>query len=73
MEEFLETLRAQFEYDVVLTEDSVLGEVELFDSLTSFMILDVIKEKYGIPIEEIYLKSSTLKEVFDSIKDGLSA
>lgn len=73
MEEFLETLRAQFEYDIVLTEDSVLGEVELFDSLTSFMILDVIKEKYGISIQEIYLKSSTLKEVFDTIKNGLSA
>lgn len=73
MEEFLETLRAQFEYDIVLTEDSVLGEVELFDSLTSFMILDVIKEKYGISIQAIYLKSSTLKEVFDTIKDGLSA
>ena len=67
MEKFIDLIISQFEEPITLTNKSVLGELDVWDSLTSFMIIDVLKEKYNKEFSEEELKQLTLEELFSTI------
>ena len=53
MRGFIELIGAQFEdSSVILNENSIISDMEGFDSLTAFSIIDAIEDKYGKQIDE---------------------
>lgn len=68
MKNFIKLISDQFEEEVDLTENSKLSDIESFDSLTSFMIIDVIKETYQIEIDQNDVKNLTVSEIYNKLK-----
>lgn len=53
MQKFIELIKNQFEDEnLIITQDSIPSEIEGFDSLTAFSIIDTIEDEYGVQIEE---------------------
>lgn len=67
MQKFIELIRYQFEDENLrITQDSVPSEVEGFDSLTAFSIIDSIEDEYGVQIEEEDL-NKRIKDIYNQI------
>ena len=67
MKKFIDLLNNQFDEPIELTEDTILSDLDNWDSLTSFMIIDVIKEEYNVVFTENDLKTLTIKQLFGKI------
>lgn len=67
MKKFIDLLSNQFDEPIELTEDTILSDLDNWDSLTSFMIIDVIKEEYNVIFTEDELKTLTIRQLFSKI------
>lgn len=67
MKKFIDLLSNQFDEPIELTEDTILSDLDNWDSLTSFMIIDVIKEEYNVTYTEDELKTLTIRQLFSKI------
>lgn len=67
MKKFIDLLNNQFDEPIELTEETILSHLDNWDSLTSFMIIDVIKEEYNIVFTEEDLKALTIKQLYEKI------
>jgi len=65
--EFIELINNQFEEPLLLNENTVLADCDNWDSLTSFMIIDVIKENFNIAISEEDLKNLSILELYQKL------
>ena len=65
--EFIDLIKNQFEEPLELNENTVLADCDNWDSLTSFMIIDVIKENFKISISEEDLKNLSIQELYQKL------
>lgn len=69
MQKFIELINNQFEDENLrITQDSIPSEVEGFDSLTAFSIIDSIEDEYGIQIEEKDLDKKII-DIYNRLHD----
>lgn len=64
MQKLIDLIKGQFEdNNINITESSIPAELDGFDSLTAFSIIDIIEDVYDVQIEEEDL-NKTIKEIF---------
>lgn len=69
MQKFIELINNQFEDENLrITQDSIPSEVEGFDSLTAFSIIDSIEDEYGVQIEEKDLDKKII-DIYNRLHD----
>ena len=67
MKKLTELIQKQFDdSSIIINADSIVSDIDGFDSLTAFSIIDSIEEEYGIQIDEADLKKS-VEEIFKLI------
>ena len=69
MKKLTELIQKQFDdSSIIINADSIISDIDGFDSLTAFSIIDSIQEEYGIQIDEADLKKS-VEEIFKLINE----
>lgn len=69
MKKLLDLVQEQFDdSNLIINANSIISEIEGFDSLTAFSIIDSIEEEYGIQIDEEDLNKS-VEEIFKLINE----
>ena len=69
MKKLTELIQKQFDdSSIIINADSIVSDIDGFDSLTAFSIIDSIEEEYGIQIDEADLKKS-VEEIFKLINE----
>ena len=59
MKKLTELIQKQFDdSSIIINADSIISDIDGFDSLTAFSIIDSIQEEYGIQIDEADLNKS---------------
>lgn len=59
MKKLIDLIQEQFDdSNIVINANSIISDIEGFDSLTAFSIIDSIEEEFGIQIEEEDLNKS---------------
>lgn len=59
MKRLIELIKDQFDdVDIKIGSASIISELDGFDSLTAFSIIDAIEEEYGVQIDESNLNMS---------------
>ena len=67
MKKLTDLIQEQFDdSSIIINADSIVSDIDGFDSLTAFSIIDSIEEEYGIQIDEADLKKS-VEEIFKLI------
>ena len=67
MKKLTELIQKQFDdSSIIINADSIVSDIDGFDSLTAFSIIDSIEEEYGIQIDEADLNKS-VEEIFKLI------
>jgi len=67
MKKLTELIQKQFDdSSIIINADSIVSDIDGFDSLTAFSIIDSIQEEYGIQIDEADLNKS-VEEIFKLI------
>jgi len=67
MKKLTELIQKQFDdSSIIINADSIISDIDGFDSLTAFSIIDSIQEEYGIQIDEADLNKS-VEEIFKLI------
>jgi len=67
MKKLTDLIKEQFDdSSIIINADSILSDIDGFDSLTAFSIIDSIEEEYGIQIDEKDLDKS-VEEIFSLI------
>jgi len=69
MKKLTDLIQEQFDdSSIIINADSIVSDIDGFDSLTAFSIIDSIEEEYGIQIDEADLKKS-VEEIFKLINE----
>ena len=69
MKKLTDLIQEQFDdSSIIINADSIISDIDGFDSLTAFSIIDSIQEEYGIQIDEADLKKS-VEEIFKLINE----
>jgi len=69
MKKLTDLIQEQFDdSSIIINADSIISDIDGFDSLTAFSIIDSIEEEYGIQIDEADLKKS-VEEIFKLINE----
>ena len=69
MKKLTDLIQEQFDdSSIIINADSIVSDIDGFDSLTAFSIIDSIQEEYGIQIDEADLKKS-VEEIFKLINE----
>ena len=68
MQRLIELIKDQFEDQVLINGNTIPADVDGFDSLTAFSIIDAIEDEYGVLIDEKQLELS-VKEINDLLND----
>ena len=67
MKKLTDLIQEQFDdSSIIINADSIVSDIDGFDSLTAFSIIDSIEEEYGIQIDEADLNKS-VEEIFKLI------
>ena len=67
MKKLTDLIQEQFDdSSIIINADSIISDIDGFDSLTAFSIIDSIQEEYGIQIDEADLNKS-VEEIFQLI------
>jgi len=67
MKKLTDLIQEQFDdSSIIINADSIISDIDGFDSLTAFSIIDSIQEEYGIQIDEADLNKS-VEEIFKLI------
>jgi acyl carrier protein len=69
MKKLIDLIQEQFDdSSIIINADSIISDIDGFDSLTAFSIIDSIEEEYGIQIDEADLNKS-VEEIFKLINE----
>ena len=69
MKKLTDLIQEQFDdSSIIINADSIVSDIDGFDSLTAFSIIDSIEEEYGIQIDEADLNKS-VEEIFKLINE----
>ena len=69
MKKLTDLIQEQFDdSSIIINADSIVSDIDGFDSLTAFSIIDSIQEEYGIQIDEADLNKS-VEEIFKLINE----
>ena len=64
MEELIKIIKSAFEEDIEIDIEKRLSEYSGWDSLTAFVIIDLLDEKYSLSIDPETLENLSVKDIF---------
>jgi acyl carrier protein len=69
-QEFVEKLREELEFEIILTPDTVLKDVETWDSMGAMILIGFVSDNFGINLtgEEVK-RITTIQSLIDKIGD----
>tara|TARA_B100000925_G_C21726871_1_gene353374 strand:+ start:165 stop:368 length:204 start_codon:yes stop_codon:yes gene_type:complete len=67
MEELIKIIKSAFEEDIEIDIEKQLSQYSGWDSLTAFVIIDLLEEKYSISIDPEILENLSVKDLFEKI------
>ena len=67
MEELIKIIKSAFDEDIEIDIEKQLSEHSGWDSLTAFVIIDLLEEKYSISIDPEILENLSVKDLFEKI------